>query len=408
MPWPDAFVSGTPDREEVPRYLFFNIAPESAWNQNHPDSFSPALLDEVRSKLRVPENPHLRIGVSYIFSTLETPTNILAQSLRRLLAASEESGVPLLITLDGQNWWQQRPDLWNWWDPSLPGFNPSNVFNVEWTEWSPARAVKVSWRNWGTQLRVAPAPNIASPAVVAADLQGLHALVPIIVEWRRRLPAARKWLSGGVKLGWEAGIGYNAFYYPDGNRYYEQWPQDAAHDPTNGLMLAKGLSGGVCQLGYAAMKSAGIRDHGEITRYDIARVTKLYLDKLCRAAHELGLPRDAVFTHQGGTYAPWERHLPFWPAFNRWSSPGWSFYGVGPGPVVPLDAEMKAAHRQRWAAAEWWCGGANAAEWEDHFRRTLSCRDCRFICVYNWNLGMFEKSTAGQEAVRKLVAEWRE
>ena len=394
--------------KEVPRYLFFNIAPESAWNQNHPDSFSPALFDEVRSKLRVPENPHLRIGVSYIFSTLETPTNILAQSLRRLLAASEESGVPLLITLDGQNWWQQRPDLWNWWDPSLPGFNPSNVFNVEWTEWSPARAVKVSWRNWGTQLRVAPAPNIASPAVVAADLQGLHALVPIIVEWRRRLPAARKWLSGGVKLGWEAGIGYNAFYYPDGNRYYEQWPQDAAHDPTNGLMLAKGLSGGVCQLGYAAMKSAGIRDHGEITRYDIARVTKLYLDKLCRAAHELGLPRDAVFTHQGGTYAPWERHLPFWPAFNRWSSPGWSFYGVGPGPVVPLDAEMKAAHRQRWAAAEWWCGGANAAEWEDHFRRTLSCRDCRFICVYNWNLGMFEKSTAGQEAVRKLVAEWRE
>ena len=38
----------------------------------------------------------------------------------------------------------------------------------------------------------------------------------------------------------------------------------------------------------------------------------------------------AVFTHQGGTYAPWENHLPFWPAFNRWSSPGWSFYNVGP------------------------------------------------------------------------------
>ena len=69
---------------------------------------------------------------------------------------------------------------------------------------------------------------------------------------------------------------------------------------------------------------------------------------------------------------------------------------------------IKVADRQRWAAAEWWWGGADAAEWEDHFHRTLSFRDCRFICVYNWNLGMFERAADGQEAVRKLVAEWRE
>src|ERR1039457_233171 len=153
--------------KDAPRYLFFNIAPESAWNQNHPESFSRAQFDEVANILRAPENPRLRIGVSYIFSTLETPTNILAQSLRRLLAASEESGVPVLVTLDGQNWWQHRPDLWNWWDPNLPGYNPSNVFHVEWTGWSPTQAVKVGWRNWGTQRRVAPAPNIASPTVLA-------------------------------------------------------------------------------------------------------------------------------------------------------------------------------------------------------------------------------------------------
>ncbi len=41
------------------------------------------------------------------------------------------------------------------------------------------------------------------------------------------------------------------------------------------------------------------------------------------------------------------------------------------------------------------------------FRRTLSFGDCRFICVYNWNLGMFENAVPGQEAVRKLVTEWR-
>jgi len=173
--------------------------------------------------------------------------------------------VPVLIALDGQNWWQHRPDLWNWWDPNLPGYNPSNIFNVEWTGWSPTQAVKVCWRNWGSQQRVVPAPNIASPTVVAAHLQGLRSLAPIIVEW-----------------------------------------------------------------------------HG------------------------------------------------------------------GPREAVPLAAEMKSAGQGRWAAAEWWWGGATAADWEDHFRQTLSFRDCRFICVYNWNLRMFENAASGQEAVRKLVAEWRE
>jgi hypothetical protein len=394
--------------EEAPRYLFFNIAPASAWNQNRPETFTRALFDRVADTLRAPENPRLRVGISFVFNTLETPTNVLTRSLRRLLAGSEASGVPVIVALDGQNWWQHRPDLWNWWDPNLPGYHPSNVFNVEWTGWSPTQAVKIGWRNWGKPLRVAPAPNLASPQVVAAHLEGVRALVPILVEWRDRLPAARKWLFGGVKLGWEAGIGYNAYHYADGNRYYEQWPHDPSHDPTNSLVLAKGLSGGMSQLGYAAVQSAGIKGRGEITRDDLGKVTQLYLEQLCRAGHEAGLPRGLIFTHQGGTYAPWEKHLPYWPAFNDWSSPGWSFYHGGPGEAGPLAAEMKAAGRNRWAAAEWWWGGSNAAEWKEHLRRTLRFRDCRFICVYNWNLGMFENSAAGQEAVRSLLAEWGE
>ena len=133
--------------QDPPRYLFFNIAPASAWNQNQPETFSRAMFDEVANTLRAPENPRLRVGVSFVFNTLETPMNVLAQSLRRLLAASEEAGMPVLVTLDGQNWWQNRPDLWNWWDPTLPGYNPSNSFNVEWAGWSPTQAVKIGWRN---------------------------------------------------------------------------------------------------------------------------------------------------------------------------------------------------------------------------------------------------------------------
>jgi hypothetical protein len=392
--------------DSPPRYIFFTITPDSVWNQNHPESFTRAVFDQVTQTLHAPENSKLRIGVSFIFNTLESPTNILARSLSRLLACSEQAGVPVLVTLDGQNWWQNRSDLWNWWDPKRPGYNPSNVFNVEWTGWSPTQAVKIGWRDWGCPVRVAPAPNLASPKVLGEQLAALRVLVPILQEWRNRLPESRRWLFGGLKLGWEAGIGDNAYYYPEGNRYLEQWPNDSSHDPNWRLDRAKGLSSGVRQLGYAAVWTDGLKRQGELTPEDLGLVTARYLEALCRVAHEAGIPSDKVFTHQGGTAAPWDQHLPFWAAFNCFSTPGWSFYGLDPRAAGPLDAELQKAGRKSWAACEWWWGGRTAAEWEDHFRRTLSFQDCRFICVYNWNQRAFETQAAGQEAVRALLATW--
>jgi hypothetical protein len=392
--------------EPPPRYLFFNVAPDGAWKQDRPETFTREVFDQVTNSLRAPENPRLRIGLSFIFSTLETPTKVLAQSLGSLLQRSEECRVPVLVALDGQNWWEHRPDLWNWWDPNTPGYNPANVFNVEWTGWSAKQAVKIGWRNWGNQLRVAPAPNLASPCVVAAHLEPLRTLLPIIVAWQRQLPASRKWLFGGVKLGWEAGIGFNAYYHPDGNHYLEQWPHDPSHDPTNSLDLAQGLSGGMSQLGYAALKSSGLKDHGPVLPDDLGQVTQRYLETLCRTAHDAGLDATAIYTHQGGNGIPWNLHLPFWAAVNAWSTPGWSFYGLDPAQAAPLrDAIEKCGH-SKWAACEWWWGGADATQWEDHLRRTLGFLDCRFICIYNWNPQVFAKQTPAQQAVRKLVAEW--
>ena len=242
---------------ESPRYVFINKAPGVAWRQSRPDSFTGQGFGEIAQAIGAPGNPALRIGVAFFFSILEDDADTLSKSLRALLDASEESGVPVLVTLDGQQWWEGRPDLWNWWDADKPGFDPANAHNVEWTDWDPASAVKVCWRNWGSQIRVAPAPNIASPRFVQANLERIEVLTPIIAAWYRSLPKERQWLLGGVKLGNEAGTGYNAFHYPDGNRYLERWPDDASHDPQAGLQLDEGLSGGLAQLGYAAVKTAG-------------------------------------------------------------------------------------------------------------------------------------------------------
>lgn len=388
---------------DAPKYVLFNIAPGA--DHTYTEEAIQNAFVEVPKTLHVTENPRLRVGVSFVFSTLETPTDQIAQRIRTALDCSEKTSVPVLIALDGQNWWESRPDLWNWWDTNKPGYNPSNVFNVEWTGWSPTNAIKISWRNWGVIHRLAPAQNIGSPAVIDLQLRALHDLVPLIVEWHRKLPADRKWLFAGLKLGWETGIGYNAYFYSDGNRYVERWPNDPSHDPGMVLKPNKGLSGGAAQIGYAALTSARLKDNGKITRDDLALVTAIYLEKLCRETAQAGLPRELIFTHQGGNYEPWDKHMPFRPAINKWSTPGWSFYGIDPNNAGSLGKELDAEKQQSWAACEWWWGGRNDRDWEDHFLRTLRFRDCRFIDVYNWT-GSFDRDQDGQRAVRHLVGRW--
>lgn len=402
-------VLGVPLDGDMPRYVFINKAPGVEWRQDVPETFTCQGFEEIVHAVNAPEDPALRIGVAFFFSILEGNAETLSRSLRALLKASEESGVPVLITLDGQQWWSGRPELWNWWDPKKPGYKPDNVYNVEWTGWDPASAVKICWRNWGSQIRVAPAPNIASPKFIEANLERLDILVPIIAAWRRSLPEDKQYLLGGVKVGNEAGTGYNAYHYPNGNRYLEQWPDDASHDPKTGVQLEKGLSGGLAQLGYAAVKTAGVKDVGEITRDDLGKVTQQYLAALARKTHECGIPRDLIYVHQGGTYPPWGTHIPFWPAFNEWSTPAWSFYGLDPNAIDELSEELNDADRTRWAAGEWWWGASDKAGWYDHFERTLRFHDCRFVAVYNWNCGYrFKEDKAGQIALRDLVAHWRE
>ena len=101
----------------------------------------PSEFEEIKRALPDVPGARIRIGMGYIFSYLQSPPDAVEASLRRALQLAEETNTPLLIQLDGENWWDARPDLWNWWDSKLPGFDPAN-----------ARLSSVAWsvkpRNW--------------------------------------------------------------------------------------------------------------------------------------------------------------------------------------------------------------------------------------------------------------------
>jgi len=323
----------------------------------------------------------VRLGIAGIFSYFRYPQSRVVKDLRQFLRLARDSDTPMVVQLAGEQWWNNRPDLWNWWDTNQPGFSSANRMNVEWTDWSSDSAIKIAWRNWGHQYRVLPPPNLMSAPYRKACHDEMQVLIPIVLDWWRALPADEKELLVGIKVGWESSIGVNAWYYPGGN---ELLNEPAANDPTSGLKADELPARGVAQIGYAAVQTAGIRNEGEITEADLTEVVRRHLEDLCREANRLGVPREKLFTHVAG----WkEGELLYGAAVNSFSCPGWSFYrhAANPRADVGVQRSLKLSDAPCWAAVEWLYQGSNETTgWQNALTATLANPSCRYLCIYNW------------------------
>jgi hypothetical protein len=304
------------------------------------------------------------------------------------------------VQLDGEQWWMARPDLWNWWDRDLPGYNPANASNVEWSGWGPEYALKIAWRNWGKQYRIQPPPNLMSPQYRQACHAAMEPLVREIVRWRDALPAEKRWIFVGVKLGWESAIGMGSHYYPDGNTLVDK---DPAHDPDWRAQPQKLPGRGYQPIGYAAVTTAALAHEGQLREEHLAEVIRRHLDDLSSVARRCGLPRDQIFTHCGG-WAQGEKL--YRAAVNEQSCPGWSFYRYGRDPTKDSTAmaALAASDAPFWAATEWLPIGAKTSkDWYMALRNTLATDRCRYVCIYNWR--KVKTDAVALEGIRHVLAE---
>ncbi len=369
---PGGVTAGTAPAHPHDQFLLVNL---------HASEFNRDVFQQIRQLQPTNSVSDINVGVSSIFSYFQHDRPNLARQLTNFLNLASEFSLPVIVQIDGEQWWGNRPDLWNWWDPDGRGFDPANRQNVEWTGWGPEHAIRISWRNWGQQLRVKPAPNLMSPRYRSACQDEMRYFVPLVLDWWRGLPPEKKELFVGIKLGWESAIGVNSYYYTNGNELLERPAAQDPKQPVNPDLLP---GRGFVPIGYAAVSTLGLAKSGELREADLARVVKIHLEDLCRLVSELGVSRNRLFTHGGG----WKKgELLYGSAVNRYSCPGWSFYTYAPDPrqdTTAMDV-LKTSNAPYWAAAEWLGSGRTQQEWESGFRNTLSIEGCRYLCIFNWN-----------------------
>jgi hypothetical protein len=362
-------------RDAVARqqYLVVNIIPGERYEE---------VFQQVR-KLQSPKSTAgVRLGIGAIFSYLNESREQCKSRVLGFLSLAERYDIPIIVQLDGEQWWEARPDLWNWWDRGRDGYNPGNRLNVEWTGWDSSYAMKIAWRNWGSQIRVLPPPNLMSHTYRQACHDEMRVLVPLVLQWWKHLPDDKKSLLLGIKIGWESSIGVNAFYYPNGNDLLDR-PESS--DPREELKADQVPGRGVVASGYAAVTTAGLAKSGALQEKDLAEIVRHHLDDLCSLAAELGVPREKLFTHVGG----WkDEELLYDAALNRYSCPGWSFYRHASDASKDRGVQrvLQKSDAPFWGAVEWMLMGTEDEQaWHEAITRALSIPKCRYMCIYNWS-----------------------
>jgi|GEM_PF-928830 len=332
-------------------------------------------------------------------------TNETVQSLRNLLHLSQSNKLPIIIRLDGINWWDTRPDLWNWWEPSQAGYSRDNIKNVERYGWGMDTAVKVGWRNWGAQMRVAPAPNLASDVFRAEQKAVLDVALPIIAQWYRDLPEDEKYLFAGLVFGSELSVSFNAAYFANGNSLLGQ-PE--ANDPKVEYNAGTANTWG---LGFAAAQKLGIQTSGaKLTGSTLNQILADYLEFLIDiVVLDHGIDQKKIITHthvdaptQTTEYQSGQAGVV---AAKKYPGiiPGWSSYGKDLN-GTHFDISITRLANQPWAAIEVGTKFRNVDEKSgqvtyeqityEHLETLFAHRNNRYISLYNWG-GIHEGNNLG-------------
>lgn len=284
-----------------PRYLLFWMSPERV----------PSVVEAIGE---TGDGTSRILGFGVPCSALDEEGTVPSR-VHAAFAAARAHRVAVMLHFDFHVAWRNRPDLWNWFGPDQPGYDPANVRNVEWFGWD-GPVAKARYLNWGAPERMPPPVCYTSDAVRAEWVRLIREVVgPPLVEEVAALDADGLGnLFAGVLVGSE----------PTFDNY-------SATDPETARLVAED-DAPQGQLGYRALLDRGyskgsppadIHDAlGAVIQETVAFWSRQFV--------EAGLPVAKLYTHiPAGAPQDWTSS-PVSAAFSEWSRPGWSTYAVGP------------------------------------------------------------------------------
>ena len=185
--------SKAPATAEQPKYLIFWSSPEKA--------------GELAERIGMKGDGKIRL----LGFGLPNPTYELEEQLpsriRSAFSTAHEHDMAVMLHFDFHLAWKHRPDLWNWFDPHKPSYDPNNKYNVEWHGWD-GPPNKVRYLDHGVLERLPPNMCFTSKKTRAEVTRIVSRVIgPVLREEIAKLKAeGKEALFAGVLVGLEPSI----------------------------------------------------------------------------------------------------------------------------------------------------------------------------------------------------------
>jgi hypothetical protein len=332
--------SEAPATSEKPKYLVFWSSPEKAGEL----TARVGMKGDGKSRL---------LGFGLPNATYELEAQ-LPSRIRSAFATAREQDMAVMLHFDFHLAWKNRPDLWNWFDPNKPGYDPSNKDNVEWHGWD-GPPNKVCYLNHGVLERRPPSMCFTSKKTRAEVTRIVSRVIgPILREEIAKLKAeGKEALFAGVLVGLEPSI----------DDYSKPNPE------VTKMMKEDGVP--ATPLGYRALLNRGFSaaNPPQDFRKALATIVQETNAFWCKQFVDAGITVDKLYPHVAAP-APIEMtNAPIWTAFNKYSRPGWTTYPVevlGES-FKPIYEELEKHGNPAWAGVEANAGmPGSVVDWETY------------------------------------------
>ncbi len=264
--------------------------------------------------------------------------------IKQAFEVAKKRNVSVYFSVISHLVWETRPDLWNWFDPSQPGYNPQNKKNVEWTDWegTPVKA------RYSLQLSEKRGPHMCynSPEVKSEIARMVSQIIaPAINDGINELKKnGKENLFAGLTLTDELSL--------DDYSVIDQI------DRKMGELMDKDGEKKV-RLGYCALTNAGYSKSNPPKDYSeaLAKINQEFATYWAKQFVDAGIPSSKLYNHvAAGASGPILQYTnaPIWTAFNDYSRPGWTTYTEGPiaDNFNALYEPLKERGNPHWAGTE--------------------------------------------------------
>ncbi|MGA2410736.1 MAG: hypothetical protein ABSG46_10160 [Candidatus Binataceae bacterium] len=319
----------------------------------------------------------LGFGVTLPFFVSDEAQTI--QAIAEGFEIARRTNVAVHFNFDDHIRWDGRPDLWNWYDPAKPGYNPENKKNVEWYDWDGTP----NKRRYLTPAGVpSQAPHMCynSPAI----LTQISRIVSLVIgptfskEIDELKQENRGYLFAGITVGAELGfddysrIPRLSSIPPNLDPVHKQFLKMLVR--ANQMMDADGAPHS--RLGYCSLTNAGYSKTNPPADFDaaLADVNRKFIAFWDKQFFDNGIPCSRLYTHVPAS-APQDdtNDDPISNAFNLYARPGWTTYPVETlaDGFEPLYQELAEHGNPAWGGVEANAsfgdpGGAARVSWEEY------------------------------------------